>query len=165
MLVCWSRSWAVLKRDEVEVNKSAKTRTGQSPAILTEHAWSIKPGFIVWPKQSLFLRAKREISSGREGPILPARVANQNAAFAHSLARLWNQLLPIRSLLGSIFWLSTKVISHFPLDCLRVTSSIHSTNKLPLCGPVLVDFTTSMINLAVINAWFLKICKLYLRFH
>ena len=158
MLVCWSRSWAVLKRDEVKVNKNAKTRTGQSPAILTEHFWSIKPGFIVWPKQSLFLRAKREISSGKEGPILPARVANQNAAFAHSLARLWNQLLPMifhilgliidvilptiyRSLLGSIFWLSTKVISHFPLDCLRVTS-LHSTNKLPLRGPVLVDFTT-----------------------
>ena len=94
VMTCWYVDRGRGPLDEVEVNKNTKTRTGQSPAILTEHTWSIKPGFIVWPKQSLFLRAKREISSGKEGPILPARVANQNAAFAHSLARLWNQLLP-----------------------------------------------------------------------
>ena len=93
VMTCWYFDRGRGQRDEVEVNKNAKTRTGQSPAILTEHAWSRKPRFIIWLKQSLFLRAKREISSGKEGPILPARVANQNAAFAHSLARLWNQLL------------------------------------------------------------------------
>ena len=43
--------------------------------------------------KSVFTGTEREIPSGKEGPILPARVANQNAAFSLSLARLWNQLL------------------------------------------------------------------------
>ena len=39
-----------MDRDEVEVDKNAKKERGQYPAILTEQAWSINKGFIIWPK-------------------------------------------------------------------------------------------------------------------
>ena len=69
---------------------------GQYPAILTEQAWSIKDllyGQKVRQKNFTFAgptrekkkkKKPREIQSGQDRPILPARVANQNTGFASS---------------------------------------------------------------------------------
>ena len=45
----------------------------------------INKGFIIWPKDCIKIaKTKRAIPSGRDRPILPTRVANQNAGFALS---------------------------------------------------------------------------------
>ena len=72
-----------LDRDEVEVHKLAKTEWGQCPAILTEQTWSIKDllyGF----RWNFACGIQRVVSSGQDGPILPARVANHSARFGSS---------------------------------------------------------------------------------
>ena len=82
-----------MDRDEVEVNKNAKRERDHYPAILTEQAWSIKDllyGLKITPKNFAFAGTKREIPSGQDRPILPARVANQTQDSLH-LARSRNQ--------------------------------------------------------------------------
>ena len=72
-----------MDRDGVEVHKHAKKERGQYQAILTEQAWSIKDllyGF--WGNFSCGKR--REVPSGQDGSILPARVANHSAGFESS---------------------------------------------------------------------------------
>ena len=49
--------------------------------MLTEQARSIKD-LCSGQKENFFLGTKEVIPSGRDGPILPARVANQNTDFA-----------------------------------------------------------------------------------
>ena len=48
----------------------------------------VNKGFIIWPKDYsknfAFAGTKREIPSGQDRSILPARVANQNTEFASS---------------------------------------------------------------------------------
>ena len=65
-----------MDRDEVEVHNKRKKERGQYPAILTQQAWSIKDFAFAGPT--------RAIPSGKDRPILPARVANQNTGFASS---------------------------------------------------------------------------------
>ena len=80
----WPSSFCVfMDRDGVEVHKHAKKERGQYQAILTEQAWSIKDllyGF--WENFSCGKR--REVPSGQDGSILPARVANHSAGFDSS---------------------------------------------------------------------------------
>ena len=67
--------------DFVSVHKNAIKELGQYPAILTKQAWSMKDllyGQKITPKNFVFAGTKREIPSGQDRPILPARVANQN---------------------------------------------------------------------------------------
>ena len=69
-----------MDRDEVEVNKNAKTERGQYPAILTEQSWSINDllyGQKITLKDFAFAGTKREIPSGQDRPILPARGASR----------------------------------------------------------------------------------------
>ena len=69
-----------MDRDEVEVTKNEKIEQGQYPAILTEQAWSIKDllyGQKITPKNFAFAGTKREIPSGEDRPILPARVEHR----------------------------------------------------------------------------------------
>ena len=56
------------------------------PAISTEQAWSIRD-LLYGHKENVFLRdvgPTREIPRGQDGPILPARVANQNVGVTSS---------------------------------------------------------------------------------
>ena len=69
------------------MHENGKKERGQYPAILTEQAWSIKDilyGEKITPKNFAFAGTKREIPSGQDWLILPARVANQNIRFASS---------------------------------------------------------------------------------
>ena len=68
---------------EVEVHKLTKKEWGQYPAILTEQTWSIKDllfGF--WGNFACGIH--RVISSGQDGSILPAWVANHSVRFGSS---------------------------------------------------------------------------------
>lgn len=116
------------------VNK-AGTKSGQSrdKVCFCEQSGKFRAA-----KKGLFCPLGSPIRTQLSPIVLPACGINY---YHSSYTRIDNWRHITQSLLGSIFWLSTKVISHFPLDCLRVTS-LHSTNKLPLRGPVLVDFTT-----------------------
>ena len=79
-----------MDQDEVEVIKTPK-RTRPIFSHL-DRTTLVNKGFIIWPKTKSFLSGStREIVSRQDGPILPARVANQNIGFAH-LAR--SQSLP-----------------------------------------------------------------------
>ena len=72
-----------MNRDEVEVPKLAKKERGQYPAILTQQTWSINDllyGFC----GNLARGIQREIPSGQDGSILPARVSNHSARFGSS---------------------------------------------------------------------------------
>ena len=53
--------------------------------FLTAQAWSMRD-LLYSQRENLFLRDQRQKyrASGQEEPILPARVANQNAGFASS---------------------------------------------------------------------------------
>ena len=65
--------------------KTQKKERRQYPAILTEQAWSMKDllyGLKITSKNFAFAATEREIPSGQNRPILPARVANQNTGFA-----------------------------------------------------------------------------------
>ena len=64
-------------------HKLAKKERGQYPAILTEQTWSIKDlvyGF--W--RNCACGIQWVVSSGQDGSILPARVANHSARFGSS---------------------------------------------------------------------------------
>ena len=70
--------------ERVKVNKDAKKKTRPISSHLDQTSL-INEGFIISPKRKLFLTGPtREIPSGQNGPILPARVANQNTGFASS---------------------------------------------------------------------------------
>jgi len=72
-----------MDRDGVKVHKLAKKERGQYPVILTEQAWSIKDllyGF--WGNFSC--GTQREVQSGQDSSMLPARVANHSAGFDSS---------------------------------------------------------------------------------
>ena len=69
--------------DEVEVHKLAKKERGQYPAILTEQTWSIKDllhGF----RGNFACGIQRVVTSGQDGSILLAWVANHSARFRSS---------------------------------------------------------------------------------
>ena len=71
--------------DEVEVHKFAKKRTRpiKYPAILTKQTWSLEDllhGF--W--WNFPCGIQRVVPSGKDGSILPARVANHSARFGSS---------------------------------------------------------------------------------
>ena len=60
------------------INSQNKKERGQYPAILTEQTWSIKDlsyGF----RGNFSCGMLRVVSSGQDGYILPARVANHSA--------------------------------------------------------------------------------------
>jgi len=64
-----------MDRDGVEVHKLSKEERGQYPVILTEQAWSIEN--LLYGFQGNFsCGTRREVMSGQDSSILPARVAN-----------------------------------------------------------------------------------------
>ena len=67
-----------MDQDGAKLHKLAKKEQGQYPAILTEHAWSIKNliyGF--WENFSCGIW--RVVPDGQDSSILPTRVANHSA--------------------------------------------------------------------------------------
>ena len=76
----WPSSFFVFRDgDEVEVHKLAKKERGQYPAILTSHL-DLLYGF----RGNFACGIQRVVSSGQDGSILPARVANHSARFGSS---------------------------------------------------------------------------------
>ena len=63
--------------------KFAKKERGQYPAILTEQTWSVKD-FLYGFWWNFACGIRRVVPSGKDGSILPARVANHNARFGSS---------------------------------------------------------------------------------
>ena len=73
----------------------AKRKNGSTRLIFShlDRTSLVNERFILWPKRELFLAGPtREIPSGQDGLILPARVANQKAGIASS-CKLANSLI------------------------------------------------------------------------
>lgn len=60
--------------------KTQTRTTGQYPAILTERGWSVRD--LLHGHEKFLSGLTREILSGQNGFILPARLANHNTGFA-----------------------------------------------------------------------------------
>ena len=73
----------------------AKRKNGSTRLIFShlDRTSLVNKGLIIWPKRELFLAGQtREIPSGQDGLILPARVVNQKAGIASS-CKLANSLI------------------------------------------------------------------------
>ena len=121
-----------------QVNKNARKKT--RPTFSHIHRTSLVfKGFIIWPKRELFHAKKMlEITSGQDGPIFLAQVANQNAVFASSCP-LMTQLYIYNS--NNIYYeLSSKGKVCFCL-CFFLCISIGSTDQWPLVHFLLTVFS------------------------